>query len=214
MIIAMGDLPELKLKQGEIMNTMIKYRTSAIALLLGLMLIAGHASALEFKQVQTNQSAITFAYTQMGVPLDGKFNKFAAQISFDPARVDKAQARIEIGVASIDTGSAEANEEVLGKLWFNTKDYPTASFVSTGVKALGNNRYQATGKLSIKGRTLDVSTPVTFTSTGTRGIFEGAFTIKRLDYAIGEGEWTDVSTVANEIQIKFRLIVNASPGKK
>jgi polyisoprenoid-binding protein YceI len=150
----------------------------------------------------------------MGVPLDGKFNKFSAQVAFDPSKVEKAQARIEIDVASIDTGSAEANEEVVGKLWFNAKSFPAASFVSTGIKALGGNRYQVAGKLSIKGKTLDVATPVTFEAAGARGTIDGSFTIKRLDYAIGEGEWTDVSAVANEIQIKFHLVVNASPAKK
>lgn len=183
-------------------------------MLLGLMLVAGHASALEFKQVLTNESTVDFGYKQMGVPLEGKFNKFSAQISFDPAKPASAQARIDIDVASIDTGSTEANEEVAGKLWFNTKAFPAASFVSTGIKVLGGNRYQATGKLSIKGKTLEVATPVTFQATGARGVFEGAFTIKRLDYAIGEGEWTDVSTVADEIQIKFHLVVNAAPSKK
>ena len=211
------------------MKTTINHRTSAASelpwarslmivlhgtMLLGLMLVAGQVSALEFKQVQTNESTIAFGYKQMGVPLDGKFNKFVAQISFDPAKVAKAQARIDIDVASIDTGSAEANEEVVGKQWFNAKTFPTASFVSTGIKALGGNRYQASGKLSIKGKTQDVTTPVTFQAAGSRGIFEGTFTIKRLDFAIGEGEWTDVSTVADEIQIKFHVVVIASPGKK
>ena len=212
------------------MNTQIKHQTNATTavlpwgralvimlhgtMLLCLMLIAGHASALEFKQVQTNESAVTFGYKQMGVPLDGKFNKFAAQIAFDPAKLANAQARIDIDVASIDTGSTDADEEVAGKLWFNTKAFPAASFVSTGIKALGGNRYQATGKLSIKGKTREVTTPVTFQAAGTRATFDGAFAIKRLDYAIGEGEWTDVSTVADEIQIKFHIVVNASPGKK
>lgn len=183
-------------------------------MLLCLMLIAGHASALEFKQLLPNESAVSFGYKQMGVPMDGKFNKFSAQISFDPASLAKAQARIDIDVASIDTGSTDADEEVVGKLWFNAKAFPAASFVSTGIKALGGNRYQASGKLSIKGKTLDVTTPVTFQATGTRGVFEGTFAIKRLDYAIGEGEWTDVSAVADEIQIKFHIVVNASTSKK
>jgi polyisoprenoid-binding protein YceI len=180
----------------------------------GLVLAYGQVSALEFKQVQANESSVTFGYKQMGVPLDGKFNKFAAQVSFDPAKVANAQARIDIDVASIDTGSGEANDEVVGKLWFNAKIFPAASFVSTGLKALGGNRYESTGKLSIKGRTLEVKAPVTFQSAGNRGTFDGGFTIKRLDYAIGEGEWTDVGTVANEIQIKFHLVVNAAPSKK
>jgi polyisoprenoid-binding protein YceI len=192
------------------MNTLIKRHLGAAVLLL----ITSPVLALEFKQVQTNESAVTFGFKQMGVPLDGKFNKFSAQVSFDPAQIAKAQARIEIDLASIDTGSADGNEEVVGKQWFNVKAYPTASFVSTGIKALGGNRYQALGKLSIKGKTQDVATPVTFQSDGKRGIFEGTFEIKRLDYAIGEGEWTDVSSVANEIQIKFHVVVNASPGKK
>jgi polyisoprenoid-binding protein YceI len=183
-------------------------------MLLCLMLVAAHASALEFKQILPNESTVTFGYKQMGVPMDGKFNKFTAQITFDPAALAKAQARIDIDLASIDTGSTDANEEVAGKLWFNTKAFPAASFVSTGIKALGGNRYQATGKLSIKGKTREVATPVTFQSTGIRGVFEGTFAIKRLDFAIGEGEWTDVGTVADEIQIKFHIVVNASPGKK
>jgi polyisoprenoid-binding protein YceI len=183
-------------------------------MLLGLMLVASHVSALEFKQVVANESTVAFGYKQMGVPLEGKFNKFDAQITFDPAKAERAQARIDISVASIDTGSTEANDEVVGKLWFNAKTFPTASFVSTGIKALGGNRYQATGKLTIKGKTLDVTTPVTFQASGNRGLFDGTFTIKRLDYAIGEGEWTDVSAVADEIQIKFHVVVNASSSKK
>ncbi len=211
------------------MNTNRKQATSAVnplpwsrtlvlmlhgTMLLGLMLIAGHVSALEFKQVVANESTVAFGYTQMGVPLDGKFNKFEAQVAFDPAKAERAQARIDISVASIDTGSTEANDEVVGKLWFNAKNFPTASFVSTGIKPLGGNRYQATGKLTIKGKTQEVTTPVTFQTNGNRGLFDGTFSIKRLDFAIGEGEWTDVSAVANEIQIKFHVVVNASSSKK
>ncbi len=196
------------------MNNTITRHTLSTIMLLSAILLGSPASAVEFKQVQANESSVTFFYTQMSVPLDGKFNQFSAQVSFDPAKLDKAQARIDINVATIDTGSAEANEEVVGKQWFNAKAFPTASFISTGIKALGGNRYQASGKLTIKGKTLDVVTPVTFQQQGSRGVFDGAFGIKRLDYAIGEGEWSDVSTVANEIQIKFHIVVNASNGKK
>jgi polyisoprenoid-binding protein YceI len=179
-----------------------------------MLLLSAQASALEFRQVQANESTVSFGYKQMGVPMEGKFNSFTTQLAFDPAKVAVAQARIEINLASIDTGSTEANDEVAGKLWFNAKTYPVASFVSSSVKALGGNRYEVAGKLSIKGTTREVVAPVTFQSTGARGAFDGAFTIKRLDYKIGEGEWTDVSTVANEIQIKFHVVVTALPSKK
>ena len=179
-----------------------------------LALMSTIATAVEFKQVQVNESTVTFGYKQMGVPMEGKFAKFTAQTSFDPAKLAKAQARIDIDLASIDTGSEEGNDEVKAKAWFNTQAFPSAGFVSTSVKSLGGNRYEATGKLTIKGKTLDIVAPFTFQANGTRGLFDGVFTIKRLDYNIGEGVWTDVSTVANEIQIKFHIVLIAAPNKK
>ncbi|MBS0465139.1 MAG: YceI family protein, partial [Proteobacteria bacterium] len=38
--------------------------------------------------------------------------------------------------------------------------------------------------------------------------------LKRGDYGIGEGMWADYGTVANEVQIKFRLVAAAAAGKK
>lgn len=173
-----------------------------------------HAQAAEFNLVQADKSSLVFAYKQMGVPMEGNFGRFSARINFDPARVNAAQARIEVDLASIDTGSNEANDEVAGKQWFNTKAFPSAQFVSTGVKALGGNRYEVLGKLALKGKALDVAAPFTFRQEGAAGIFDGAFILKRLDYAIGEGAWTDVSAVANEIQIKFHVVAHAAPVKK
>lgn len=184
-------------------------------LLMAMLLMHfGAAGAVEYRQVLANESSVGFAYSQMGVPLDGKFGKFDAQLAFDPAKPSKAQAKIVIDIASIDTGSDEANEEVVGKLWFDTANHAEATFVASGMKALGGNRYEASGKLTIKGRTHDVIVPVVFSSAGARGQFDGVLNIQRLDYAIGEGMWADVSTVANEIQIKFHFVVTAAPNKQ
>ena len=180
-------------------------------LLMGFCLSSVSVSAVEFNQVSSKESALQFAYTQMGVPMEGAFKQFTTQLQFDPAALAKAQARFEIALSSIDTGSAEANQEVMGRLWFNAKAYPTARFVSASIKSVGGNRYLASGQLTLKGVTQNVTAPVTFQSTGARGAFDGAFTIKRLDYHIGEGEWTDLSTVANEVQIKFHVVVTALP---
>ncbi|HSI38220.1 MAG TPA: YceI family protein, partial [Methylotenera sp.] len=87
-------------------------------------------------------------------------------------------------------------------------------FVSTGVKSLGANRFEVQGKLTIKGKTLPVSAPFTFKPNAAVALFDGNLTIKRLDYAIGEGEWADVDTVANEIQIKFHIMGASAPAKK
>jgi polyisoprenoid-binding protein YceI len=178
------------------------------------LLSATVAHAVEYREVLSKESTVMFGYTQMGVLMEGQFNRFTAQLAFDPAKLKTAHAKIDIDIASIDTGVDEANEEVVGKQWFNAQTFPTASFVSTGMKSLGGNRYEASGILSIKGTTRDVVVPVTFSSAGARGQFDGVLNIKRLDYAIGEGAWSDVGTVADEIQIKFHFVVTAAPNKK
>ena len=163
------------------------------------------AQAAEYSQVQADKSAINFTYKQMGVAVDGKFRKFVSQLNFDPAKPTAAKATFEVDLASVDTGAPEGDQEVAGKPWFNTKAFPTAKFVSTGVKPLGGNKYEVAGQLSIKGKTQDVVVPATFTAQGNTGVFDGSFTIRRADFSIGEGSWAKFDIVANEVQIKFRI---------
>jgi len=64
--------------------------------------------------------------------------------------------------------------------------------------------------MSIKGRTQTVTAPFTLNQQGSNAIVDGAFVLKRADFAIGEGSWSDFGTVANEIQIKFHFIAAAA----
>ncbi|MCG2578014.1 YceI family protein [Dechloromonas sp. XY25] len=163
------------------------------------------AQAAEFTQVQPDKSAINFVYKQMGVAVDGKFKKFASQLTFDPAKPTAAKATFDVDLASVDTGAVEGDQEVAGKPWFNTKAFPTAKFVSGTVKPLGGNKYEVAGQLSIKGKTQDVVVPATFTAQGNTGVFDGSFTIRRADFSIGEGSWAKFDIVANDVLIKFRI---------
>lgn len=167
------------------------------------------ARAIEFTQVDARKSSLAFTYTQMGVAAEGQFRRFPTQLRFDPAQPASASASLEIDLASIDTGSPEANEEVASKAWFNTKAHPTARFASTAIRPLGGERYEVAGKLTIKGITREVTAPATFRQTGNQGVFAGSFTLKRADFSIGEGMWADFGTVANEIQIRFRITASA-----
>ena len=163
------------------------------------------AQAVEYTQVQPDKSSINFVYKQMNVAVDGKFKRFSSQLSFDPAKPTAAKTSFDVELASVDTGAQEGDDEVTGKPWFNTKAFPTARFVSGSVKALGGNKYEVAGKLTIKGQTQDVIVPATFTAQGNTAVFDGGFTIRRADFTIGEGAWAKFDIVANDVQIKFRI---------
>jgi polyisoprenoid-binding protein YceI len=193
---------------------MITLRLTLAALALAA---AGSAGAVEYKQFLADKSTLSFVSRQMGVPIEGRFRKFAATLTFDPARPTAASARLELDLASIDAGSQDANEEVVGKPWFNLKLFPTASFVSSAIRPLGADKFELAGKLTIKGKTQDITAPFTFRQDGGNGanaVFDGAFTLKRLDFGVGDGVWSDVSTVANEVQIKFHIVAAPAPARK
>jgi len=175
--------------------------------ILPLLLLCTLASAAEFKVLQPQQSSVNFVSKQMGVPVDGEFKKFTANIVLDPGKPEKGAARIDLDLGSIDTGSQEANEEVIGKAWFDAKTYPTASFVSTAVKTLGQGRYAALGKLTIKGKTLDTQADFTIEQKAGLVTLTGAFILKRLAYGIGSGIWSDTDTVADDVLVRFRFVL-------
>jgi len=182
---------------------MIMKRQITALTLAAALPFAAHAAV--FNQVQADKSAINFVYKQMNVAVEGKFNRFSSQLSFDPAKPTAAKASFDVELASVDTGASEGDQEVAGKPWFNIKVFPSARFVSGTVKALGGNKYEVAGQLSIKGMTQDVVVPATFTTQGNSGVFEGSFTIRRADFSIGEGSWAKSDIVANDVLIKFRI---------
>lgn len=173
-------------------------------------LAAPVAHAVEYTTVLPKQSSIQFEFRQMGVPVKGGFKRFATEMQFDPAKPETARAKIEIDLASIDAGSREADDESAGKLWFNRSAYPKAGFVSSEVRALGNNRYELRGTLTLKGKAREMIVPVTYTPGKNTATFDGTFVLRRLDFGIGEGLWADVATVANEVRVRFGI---AATGK-
>ncbi|MDH4285907.1 MAG: YceI family protein [Gallionella sp.] len=179
-------------------------------LLASLLLATPLAYGTEYTVLLPQQSSIAFISKQMSVPVEGSFKKFTARIAVDPAKPETGKASIEIDLASIDTGSAEANEEVAGKAWFDTKNHPVASFTSSSIGSTVKGQYQVIGKMTIKGKTLDIKAPFTLKQSGGLLQIEGAFPLKRLDFNIGSGIWGDTSVVADEVQIRFGITVAAA----
>ena len=177
--------------------------SAAAAMAAAFCSLPALAAALK---TDTAKSSVSAVFKQMNVPVEAKFRRFNAQIDFDSAKPETGKASVEIDIPSFDLGDAEYNKEVQKKEWFNSVQFPKASFVSTALKPVPGGKYEVTGKLTIKGRTADVSFPLTLKKDGGPQVFEGALPIRRLAFNIGEGEWKDTSMVADEVVIKFRVV--------
>jgi len=157
-------------------------------------------------KIDNANSSVRAVFKQMNVPIEAKFKTFKVQIDFNNAKPETSIANMEIDIPSFDLGDPEYNQEVLKKEWFNAAQFPKASFTSSSMKAGANGKFDVTGKLTIKGKTKDISFPLIARKEGNNQVFEGALPIKRLAFNIGEGEWKDTSMVADEVIIKFRVV--------
>ncbi|HEY1997865.1 YceI family protein [Paraburkholderia sp.] len=165
-------------------------------------LFAGVAHA----QVDASKSKVTATSKQMNVPTEGTFKKFTAQLDFDPAKPAAGSAQLTIDTASYDLGDESYNQQVRGKDWFDSAQFPNATFVSSAIAPAGANQFKVSGKLTIKGKSENVTVPVTVTQQGATQTFDGTLPIKRSQFDIGSGEWKDTSVVADEVLIKFHVV--------
>jgi polyisoprenoid-binding protein YceI len=167
------------------------------------LLAGGSASA----QLDAAKSTVVAVSRQMNVPVQGSFTKFSAQIDFDPAKPAGGSAQITVDTNSYDLGDATYNDSVRGPEWFDAKAFPQATFVSTSIVPTAPNQYRVNGNLTIKGHTQNVAVPVVLTQQAATQAFDGTLPIHRLAFDIGTGEWKDTSIVADEVLIKFHIVV-------
>ena len=188
------------------MNAHIINRRRALAgLAAGAALVAGFGALA--KPAAPAASQLKFVASQADVPVPGEFRKFSADIDFDPAQPAAGKVNIEVDVGSVATGSGDADAMLVSKDFFDAAHYPRAGFASTAIAPEAGGKFRATGQFTLKGHSLPLTVPFS-TRTDAKGIwFEGNVPISRLAYKVGEGEWTDTGTLADKVQIEFKLYV-------
>lgn len=172
-----------------------------------IMLLAAAVAPSAAQQLVQAGSEISFTTKQMGVPVSGRFKRFTATLDFQPQRPQLAKITMSIETASVSLGSTD-NEKLLGTPeWFDLKAFPTASFVSSSVRSVAANRFEASGKFTLKGVSRDIVVPFELSKSGEETAAVGGVTLHRKDFKIGTGAWDDVSLVADEVAVKFRFVL-------
>jgi polyisoprenoid-binding protein YceI len=154
--------------------------------------------------INAARSTIIATFKQENVPVDASFKRFNGRVDYDPTKPNASKAAIEVETGSFDMGTEDYNAEVRKKAWFDSATYPKATFISTSVKPGAAGHFDATGALTLKGKSQTLTVPVTATQGGTTMVFEGALEISRKYFGIGDPEWNDV--VDDKVRIKFHLV--------
>jgi polyisoprenoid-binding protein YceI len=166
------------------------------------------AATAQAQQVDPARSELVFVTRQMGVPVEGRIERWEAQLAFDPRKPESASLLLRMDIGSVRFAAPEVTAEAQRGVWFDGARFPQASFQSTSIKALGAGRYEMAGRLSLKGRTHELVVPVELVQTGPAGTASGSFTVDRSAFRIGEAEWSDASLVAHEVRVRFKIALS------
>lgn len=99
------------------LSRLSRFTAARWALAVGLATLAPWAAAQQ--ALVPAQSSLGFAIKQMGVPVEGQFRKFDAQVSFDPTKLATSKIAFTVDVGSATMGSKEADAEMPKPVWFN-----------------------------------------------------------------------------------------------
>ena len=181
------------------------------ALVLLLSLASASAHGADYHALPG--SSLGFSATYQSEAFNGSFAKFTPQIRFDPARLADSRFDVRIVLASANTRNDERDETLKGSDFFDAAAQPEARYVATKFRALGGNRYAADGVLTLRGVSKPVSLSFTWTA-GNKPVLDGSALLKRLDFKVGTGDWTDLDLIPNDVKVSTHLLLAPVAAKK
>ncbi|MDQ3620471.1 MAG: YceI family protein [Actinomycetota bacterium] len=106
--------------------------------------------------IDTAHTSVSFKARHMGLSkVRGQFSSFRGEIEGDPTDITTAKARIEIDLASVDSGNPDRDGHLKGPDFFDVENHPTMAFQSTSVVRDGDD-YKVVGYLTVKGISREV----------------------------------------------------------
>ena len=201
------------MKTRKILPTMILALTT-------LTIAAGPAPSTW--NVDVPHTGIGFSVKHFFTPVRGEFKDYEVEFNFDRENPANSSVRVQIDVASVETGNAKRNAHLLSEDFFDAATYPYITFESREVVQISETQLVVRGPLSIKGEVRDVELPVTI--LGVRDIpaemqqmlggitelasFETSLNIDRNDFGVGVGSWAATMVVGGEVGIDIAVEAN------
>lgn len=185
----------------------------ALAFVATALVAAGPALAADTYVVDKSHSEALFKVRHLVSRVTGRFNDFTGSVKVDPAQPSAASVEFTIKAASIDTDNEQRDTHLRSQDFFWVEEHPEITFKSSSVKALGQDKYEVTGALTMRGVTKTVTLPVEFLGFtkdpwgNEKAGFALATTLDRKDFGI---EWNKALDqggylLADEVAVEINL---------
>jgi len=150
-------------------------------------------------------SKLTFASSWGGDPIQGRFDKWRADVLFGPDALDKSKVTVSIDMTSAKTGDEQRDASLPSGDWFDAAAHPKATFTATKFEKTGADRYVAHGALSLRGVTRPLDLPFRLTITGDKAHVTGEAGLDRTVFGVGQGEFTATDQIPGKVTVRVDL---------
>ena len=194
--------------------------SGAVLALAALSIAAGPAPVAW--NVDKPHSGIGFSVKHFFTPVNGQFDEYDIELTYDRENPANSSARVSINVASVNTGNEDRDAHLLSGDFFEADKYPFITFESESVRVLRQGELLLRGPLRIKGETRQIELPAKI--LGVKDIpeemremlggvteiasFEADLRLIRGDYGVGVGSWAANLVVGDEVDVNIVLEAN------
>lgn len=182
----------------------------AITLFLLILFPLNSLAEVPAWDMDLEASSLDFIAEEKGVPVEGRFDKFSAWINFDKNNLDKSAVTIEVDMLSVSADYKVVSDELKKNHWFNVGKFPKAVFKSKSFKSLEDGSYEVSGTLNLKGYDGLVILPFTLKEEDDVITVTGRTIIKRTEYRIGQGEWSNTKVVSDDVKLDVKVVAKLS----
>ncbi|MFO7800980.1 MAG: YceI family protein [Desulfovermiculus sp.] len=184
---------------------------SALFLLMYLISLSP-AQAQEW-QIDKNHSNIYFQVRHTFVPVRGLFEDFSGTVDFDEQDQTVHNINFQVQADSINTNITKRDNHLRSDDFFASRQFPQMTFTSSKITRLDDHRYSVQGELTVKAVTKEVEIECRYLGTQDNPLkkgqkvagFEAEFSINRLDYNVGTGQFAKMGVVGEDVHILVAL---------
>jgi polyisoprenoid-binding protein YceI len=187
-------------------------RRLLLAAALAGTLFAAQAQGTRY-QIDPTHTMVLASWSHMGFSHpSANFRDASGVLVYDPQAPEKSSVEVTIPIAGLTSFVPALDEHLQGADFFDAAQFPTATFRSTSVRALGDNRFEVTGDLTLRGISKPVVLQATLNKQGPHPMggaptigFDATTTIKRTDFGIDQF----VPAVSDEITLRITTEASA-----
>ncbi|HOO51178.1 MAG TPA: YceI family protein [Alphaproteobacteria bacterium] len=192
-----------------------------------ILLLSAATTAIMFGAVSSaNAAAETYTFDPFHTNLywqanhfgfsnpSGKFATVSGTVTLDEKSPELSKVDVTVNTGSISTGIDLFNEHLRADKFFNSEQFPTATFSSNKVEITGPDTAVVTGDLTLVGVTKPVTLDVKLNKIGENPIsklktagFSATGVVKRSEFGISYA----LPGVSDEVQIAIEAEANVQP---